>query len=119
MTNYKHIDLNYLEDLALGSKDFLEDMISSFLKSTPESLQKMEEALNGQDWNRVGSIAHKLKTSFSFMGMEETVKNAKTLQDYGLNSTNIESIPELVEALKTSFAEAKSELEAELVSLKA
>ena len=119
MTSYKHIDLNYLEDLALGSKDFIEDMISSFLKSTPESLKKMEEALNKEDWNRVGSIAHKLKTSFSFMGREEPLKKAKALQDYGLNETNVELIPELVEDLNNAFHRAKSELEEELTSLNA
>ncbi len=119
MGDYKHINLNYLEDLALGSKDFIEDMISSFLKATPESLVKMDEALKVQDWNRVGSIAHKLKTSFSFMGMEDTVKIAKQLQDFGLNSSNIDEIPGLVDALKTAFTDVKSELEVELFSLKA
>lgn len=119
MTDYKFIDLNYLNDLALGSKDFMEDMISSFLKNTPESLNRMHAALKTSDWEQIGKTAHKLKTSFTFMGMEETVVKAKQLQDNGLNASNLEDIPQLIEDLQTAYNNAESELNVELSALKA
>jgi HPt (histidine-containing phosphotransfer) domain-containing protein len=119
MTDYKYIDLNYLNDLALGSKDFIEDMISSFLKNTPESLVRMETALVKNDWEQIGKIAHKVKTSFTFMGMEETVVKAKTLQDYGLKTTNQEEIPGLISDIKVAYNNAEVELNVELTALKA
>lgn len=119
MTDYQFIDLDYLNDLALGSKEFTEDMISSFLKNTPESITRMETALVKSDWEQIGKIAHKLKTSFTFMGMEETVVKAKTLQDNGLNSRNLEDVPDLIADIKLAYNNAESELSLELTSLKA
>lgn len=119
MTDYQFIDLNYLNDLALGSKEFIEDMISSFLKNTPESIVKMEGALVKSDWEQIGKIAHKLKTSFTFMGMEETVSKAKTLQDNGLNATNLEDIPHLIADIRLAYNNAEAELNLELTTLKA
>lgn len=119
MTDYKFIDLNYLNDLALGSKDFIEDMISSFLKNTPESIVRMETALVKSDWEQIGKIAHKVKTSFTFMGMEGTVTQAKTLQDFGLKGSNLEDIPGLISDIKEAYNNAEAELNVELTSLKA
>lgn len=114
MSEFKYIDLNYLKDLALGSKDFMVDMISSFLKTTPEAFERIEQALTESDWKKVGSVAHKLKTSFSFMGMDGTVELAKKVQDCGLNEENTDEIPALVESMVKDFNNAKGELEEEL-----
>lgn len=119
MTDYQFIDLDYLNDLALGSKEFVEDMISSFLKNTPESITRMETALLKSDWEQIGKIAHKLNTSFTFMGMEETVVKAKALQNNGLKATNLEDIPGLISDIKLAYQNAESELSSELTSLKA
>lgn len=119
MTDYQFIDLDYLNDLALGSEEFIEDMISSFIKNTPESITRMETALLKSDWEQIGKVAHKLKTSFTFMGMEETVVKAKTLQDNGLNSRNLEDVRGLIADIKLAYNNAESELNLELTSLKA
>ncbi|MFZ9846554.1 MAG: Hpt domain-containing protein [Flavobacteriales bacterium] len=118
MGKYHHIDLNYLNDLSLGSKDFMDDLIISFIKTTPDAISKMQECVVQQDWQQVGGIAHKLKTSFSFMGMEKMVEVSKTLQDLGLNNKELDKIPALVEEVVKEYPLAEAELKEELSQLK-
>ncbi|MCX6182629.1 MAG: Hpt domain-containing protein [Bacteroidetes bacterium] len=117
MANYKHIDLNYLNDLSLGSKDFMEDIINSFLKTTPGSIEKMKECLVKQDWQQIGGIAHKLKTSYSFMGMSDMVEVSKELQECGLKVKELEKIPALLDQMTTAYGLAEVELKEELSQL--
>lgn len=119
MAEFKYIDLNYLQDLALGSKDFMIDMISSFLKTTPDALEKLKKANEEGDWKKVGSVAHKLKTSFSFMGMEDTVETAKALQDFGLNEHSVDQIDGLIEKMIVDYNNAEGELQSELSNMNA
>jgi HPt (histidine-containing phosphotransfer) domain-containing protein len=117
MGNYKYIDLNYLNDLSLGSKDFMEDIINSFIKTTPGSIEKMKDSLSKQDWQQVGGIAHKLKTSYSFMGMTDMVEVSKELQECGLKAKDLEKIPALLDQMTTAYALAEVELKQELLQL--
>jgi|APGre2960657468_1045069.scaffolds.fasta_scaffold00591_7 HPt (histidine-containing phosphotransfer) domain-containing protein len=118
MAKYQHIDLNYLNDLSLGSKYFREDLIISFIKTTPDSIAKMQDCIGKQDWQQIGGIAHKLKTSFSFMGMEKMVKVSAVLQDLGLNNKELEKIPALIDEVVKEYPLAEAELKAELSELK-
>jgi HPt (histidine-containing phosphotransfer) domain-containing protein len=117
MGKYKYIDLNYLNDLSLGSKDFIEDIIHSFIKTTPESIQKMQDSLVKQDWHVIGGVAHKLKTSYSFMGMDDMVEVSKVLQECGLNAKEVEKIPALLDQMVVAYALAEVELKEELLQL--
>lgn len=118
MGNYTTIDLSYLDELALGSNDFKIEMIESFMKNTPEAVSKMKSAIQSADWNTVGSTAHKLKTSFSFVGMENMVQLSRTLQDLGLASERIDEIPGMVSELEQAYKQAEVELNKELNELK-
>lgn len=117
MGKYQYIDLNYLSDLSLGSKDFMQDILNSFIKTTPDSIAKMKESSENKDWQQVGGIAHKLKTSFSFVGMDRMVEVSKNLQDYGLNAKELDKIPALIEEMIQTYAKAEIELKEELLQL--
>ena len=117
MGNYQIIDLSYLEELALGSKEFKIEMIESFVNTTPESISKMKDSIITKDWKTLGGIAHKMKTSFSFVGMENMVQLSKSLQDLGLAEERTNEIPAMVEELAGVYAQAEIELKQELNKL--
>lgn len=118
MGNYNTIDLSYLEEIALGSSEFKIEMIESFMKNTPEAISKMKKCISESDWKNLGSTAHKLKTSFSFVGMENMVQLSKTLQDLGLSEERTNEIPQMVEELAATYLQAEEELKQELQELK-
>lgn len=117
MGDYSYIDMSYLEELALGSNEFKIEMIESFVKSTPESITKMKDAMSIGDWKTLGAQAHKMKTSFSFVGMENMVQLSKKLQDMGLAEENVADIPEMVAELEDTYTKAEVELKQELNKL--
>jgi CheY-like chemotaxis protein/HPt (histidine-containing phosphotransfer) domain-containing protein len=51
-----------------GSPDFLGKMVMTFLKSAPELIRRMEEAIAGGDAEEAHRAAHSLKSSSAFMG---------------------------------------------------
>ena len=117
MGNYQFIDMSYLEELALGSNEFKIEMLESFLETTPESIFKMRSSITQGDWKAVGAMAHKMKTSFSFVGMENMVQLSKSLQDLGLAEEKTDEIPGMVEELAGTYAKAEVELKEELSKL--
>lgn len=118
MSDYQHIDMSYLNDLALGSNDFKIEMIESFTKTTPESIEKMKACVTENDWKTIGGAAHKLKTSYSFMGMDSMVTLSKELQDLGLAEENTTEIPNMIQTMADAYKLAEVELLIELNKLK-
>lgn len=115
---YNTINMDYLDEVALGSNEFKIEIIESFLSKTPASLGQMKECLAKSDYEQIGKIAHKLKTSFSFMGMEDMVALSKLMQDMGLNNQNVSEFPEKIKTLELGFEEGAKELNEELINLK-
>ena len=114
MGDYQFIDMSYLEDLALGSNEFKIEMLESFLNTTPESIDKMKGFISNEDWKGVGAIAHKMKTSFSFVGMENMVQLSKMIQDLGLAEERTSEIAGMVTELADTYKKAEVELKQEL-----
>ena len=115
---YSTINMDYLDEVALGSKEFKIEIIDSFLSKTPESLEQMKTCLANSEYEQIGKIAHKLKTSFSFMGMEDMVSLSKLMQDMGLNLQNVSEFPEKINNLAEGFEKGAKELNEELINLK-
>jgi HPt (histidine-containing phosphotransfer) domain-containing protein len=65
------IDMSYLSDIAGGSEEFMIEMIDIFIEQTPLYFEQLEEAVNSRDWKAVGDVAHKIKPTLAFMGIEE------------------------------------------------
>lgn len=118
MSDYQHINLSYLNELAMGSNSFIIEMLESFTNTTPGSIEKMKGCLATSDWKTIGSTAHKLKTSYSFMGMDNMVTLSKTLQDCGLAEERTDEMPAMITEMQEAYQKAEVELLIELNKLK-
>jgi len=112
-TSLKHIDLTYLKQLSNGSNEFIIEMISVFMEQTPIEISNLEKYLEEKDWKSLRAIAHKMKPSFSFMGIKELDALIKLIEEYAANETNLELLPEMIAKLKKICYEAIKELEIE------
>lgn len=65
------VDLSYLKELSGGSEEFEHEMIELYLNQTPVELSGLETAIQESDYANIKAIAHKLKSSFSLMGVNE------------------------------------------------
>ena len=112
-SNTRYIDLTYLKQISNGSNEFICQMISVFMQQTPEALNNMDKYLNEKDWRGLHAVAHKMKPSFSFMGIKELENVIHQIEEYCLSETNLDQLPALILKIKGICKAALQELEIE------
>lgn len=108
--DYKTVDLSYLEMLADGDAGFINEMITTFIKNTPELIDEMKAALSKKDYVEIGRVAHKIKPTITFMGIHSFEEKIKTLEQYGKEEKNVDEIESLVSELDSICNDAYEEL---------
>lgn len=113
----KVTDLSYLTSVCDGDKVFMRDMIETFISNTPSAINEIKKLINKSDWSKVGDVAHKLKPSITFMGIESLKPVVKKIEDYGRENYKTDEIPALVNILSNQCETAFSELRQALKNL--
>jgi len=65
------IDLEYLKILSKGDEIFEKNMIRSFSIQMPEELNRLKSSILDKDYKQIGTIAHNMKSTVSFMGLNQ------------------------------------------------
>jgi len=78
----KLYDLTSLEAAVDGDQAFMNKMIQLILTETPEELKAMESALGLSDYQRVSSIAHKLKSSIHFVCISSLFSSIREVEEW-------------------------------------
>jgi HPt (histidine-containing phosphotransfer) domain-containing protein len=66
----KITDLSYLREMSGNDNDIIEEMIHIFIEQIPEFTNDISSNFEGQNWQGLGAVAHKAKSSVRTMGME-------------------------------------------------
>src|SRR5699024_79625 len=64
-----------------GDTDFLVEMINIFLEESPQNIRSLREFHEKQDWNSLGLLAHKCKSSYGAMGVKQIHALMKTIEN--------------------------------------
>ncbi|HEY8936648.1 MAG TPA: response regulator [Cyclobacteriaceae bacterium] len=67
----KLYDLNYLKNVSDNNEEFIREMVQTFVSTIPQVLMDMEESLKDNDWDKLSRLAHKIKPTFTLMGLDE------------------------------------------------
>lgn len=115
------VDLSYLNEIASGSVEFMIDMIDIFLEQTPIYLMQLTEAVEARDWKTAGDIAHKIKPTLAFMGIEQGREIMAEIERKARNTTEVETIEEglayinsISPSIYSRLSEHRKELEKQL-----
>ncbi|MCI5055729.1 MAG: ATP-binding protein [Flavobacteriales bacterium] len=100
----KLYDLKTLEEMASGDQSFVVQMLSRFLEDIPKALSDMLEAEKAKEYQKLGEIAHKVKPSLLYLGIEQVKEDILAIQENGKNDDS-ESLSELVKKVQ-KIAEA-------------
>ncbi len=112
---YKYIDLSGLTLLTLSQPEFKVEMISLYLKQTPQLISSMKQGYVENDWELLYSSVHKLIPSFSIMGISKSIEDmAKRIQDTAYIKQNIEGLSDMISQIEIVCSEACLELQEEL-----
>lgn len=111
--SFEQLDLSYLNQISGGNEDLRKQIIGLLLEETPDELEKLSGFTRDHDWPRVRGVAHKMKSSATYMGMKATLANLKTIEENAAQNTNTEKIPGLVAEVRKNFSNALETLRAE------
>lgn len=67
------IHLEALEEMTAGNPGMMLEMLELFLIQTPEMLQQLRNHYQRGDWTALGKVAHTLKPTFSYFGIENAM----------------------------------------------
>lgn len=111
------LDLSYLKDVASGSDEFMIDMIDLFLDQTPAYFEQMEQFITDEDWSKVADIAHKIKPTLAFMGVDSARESMAEIEQNARNVINLETISPAFQLLKEMSVHLYKQLEEVKASL--
>jgi len=104
-------DLTYLKNMSAGNKDLVLEMIGIFKRQVLEFGDDMGRFYEKKEFENLGRLAHKAKSSISIMGLDELAKDLKVFENIAKAGTDVEQYPKFIEKFKTETAEAVVELD--------
>ena len=94
-------DLSYLEEVIDGDMSLKKQMLEIMLKEMPEEVAKMQIFLDIKDWKKLRSVAHKFKSTVTYMGLHDLKEVVKTIQKNAEERTDLDQLPLLIEKITT------------------
>ena len=104
--------LNTLLEAVGGDRDFLDDLISTFLQDAPLQIAGLNTALaegNSEDFRRA---AHSLKSNSAYFGAVHLHRLCKQLEEFG-KAGDLNAVEGLLREAEVEFSLVKSALEAQ------
>lgn len=108
--DYKFIKTDYLEMVASGDSGLVKELVGMFREQVSEIYAEMNKLLAEKNYQALGLLAHKAKSSVAIMGMDDL---AEILKYFELQAKNGKD-PEEYESYITRFGEDTSSALAEL-----
>jgi HPt (histidine-containing phosphotransfer) domain-containing protein len=78
--NEQFTNLDYLYEVADNDLDFVREIINDYLSKVPGQFDELKKAVDGRDEPSAKFIAHKLKSSFQFMGVQQLVELSQQME---------------------------------------
>ncbi len=63
------INLSYLNEISDGDTDFISSILVTFLEETPKDIANITTAIEEQNIDQVGKLAHKNKSTLHLLGL--------------------------------------------------
>jgi len=118
MKNFKHINMDYLNEMSDGSSELVRDLINMFIKQVPIFSEQLDICYQNRDYISLGKLAHKIKSSVAMMGIMELTSDMKTLEGIAKDGVDVEKYPTYISKFKIISSEAIIELNNILIKLK-
>lgn len=107
-------DLGMINEIAHGNTDFVKKMIALFIDTMPPAITEMKQHLNGQSWELLGGVAHKIKPSIDTMGIDILKEDIRAVERYGKEATNLDELPGLLDKIERVLEKVMGDLKLEL-----
>lgn len=114
MNTYQHIDLEYINSLADGDTSFVIEMIKDYKTLIPEYMNELNKAAVAEHREDIKFFAHKLASSFLFMGAKQLNEISREIEHNIEASMKMEELHRKLSTMHALFAHVSEELDQEL-----
>ncbi|MEN8138471.1 MAG: Hpt domain-containing protein [Bacteroidota bacterium] len=112
----REYDLSKLEELADGDREFVIDIVSTFLDHAPIQVKEIEEAFEQADYKMLGDVAHKLKPSLDLMGIDSLYKVIRLIEQCAKEETKQKELPRIINEFTSIFEKVLDEIKSDYSS---
>ncbi|MGE4587847.1 MAG: Hpt domain-containing protein [Mangrovibacterium sp.] len=109
--------LNYLKKITDSDPVRMKELIRLFLEQSVEYRNGLKNALLQEQWNNLGRLAHKARSSVLVFGMQELGVLLKFLQQYTKDPVDVTACTWAVGEFEQTILQAEQELQDELKKL--
>lgn len=113
---YKHINLEYILELAGGENEFVAEMIETYLETVGPNIRLLRDAVAANNAESITFLSHKLKGSFRFIGCTEPGDMMEEIEN-NHEQGNLTRILELLRTVEEEYAGTEEELKQVLSTL--
>ena len=92
----KLYDLSTIYGLSGGDEAFIRQMVQFFVDTMPASMNDLENSVHQRNWDAMGKLAHKLKSTAGSMGIDSIKEDMRTVESNCKKNENLESNQQLV-----------------------
>lgn len=108
--DYKFINTEYLDSVSGGDNDIIREIVVMFGEQIVETEQQMKMLLAERNYNTLGLLAHKAKSSVAIMGMSDLAAMMKTFELQAKEGTETEKYESYINRFVLETGEAMKEL---------
>ena len=107
-------DLSYLEMVSDGDKEFIEQVVESFIDNNAQIIISLKEEQEAKNWVKMGQLIHKIKPSLEMVGLTPLKEKIVLAETNLKNETNIEETLPLVDEIISNCQQAIEELKEDI-----
>ncbi|MFK8101524.1 MAG: Hpt domain-containing protein [Saprospiraceae bacterium] len=108
--SFAHIDLSYLNLMSDGDDSMKKVMLEMLFEELPTEINAMRALLDGANWQELGSVSHKMKSTLSFVGNESMTEANKNIEENVKAERELNAIPAHIETLENMLPQVMEEL---------
>ncbi len=106
-------DLTMVKSVSGGDDAFIKKMVQLFIETVPPGLADLHDALNKQEWPRMGKIAHKLKSTIDSMGISVLKDDIRLIENNGKLEKDTAELAPLVTRVSDTIGQCIDQLKAD------
>ena len=89
----KLYDLTMIHGLSGGDQAFIKQMVELFVDTMPTSMKELQNTVDQKQWDAMGKLAHKLKSTTGSMGMDSIKDEVRAVEHNCKKNENLEETP--------------------------
>ena len=107
----KHLTLSYIKENVTDDESFIGQLLDVFLQGLENDLPQLEKAIELGDHTSIQHSAHKVKSGFRSLGMQDMTSFLQALEDQGKEGAPLADIIDRMEEFNLLLPEVGQEIE--------